>query len=425
MSLNARLQLLHRELGMPETVEALPPAAVTPPRDRFRLVDRLPGLVEVSVDGRLLVADTVLSSETVHGLHAFSRVTSLSPAGMAMVSKDPELEYTDLTRCLFLDTETTGLGMGAGTYVFLVGAGFLDGTSFRVKQFFLTSPSHEGTFLDSLSEFLADFSTVVSFNGKAFDLPLLENRFVMHRRQFPLRARPHIDLLHPARRLWKRRLESCALSSLEAAILGLARTQEDVPGWEIPSRYFRYQRTGDSRELEGVFYHNLQDILSLAALTVHVDRLISDPVCGLVTDGVDFLCLGKTFARGGDVDTAVRCFEEALRRPMIPADRADCLIRLSTLQKRERRWDAAITIWETLVDEGGDASLYGRVELAKYYEHVEHDYISALDHVQHALRKAELFEAPWPDASERDLNHRLSRLLNRSMRNGDWSGMRS
>jgi hypothetical protein len=107
---------------------------------------------------------------------------------------------------------------------------------------------------------------------------------------------------------------------------------------------------------------------------------------------------------------------------MIDADRSDCLVRLSVLQKRERRWDIAIAIWEELVDEGGDAALFGRVELAKYYEHVERDYFTALEHVQHALRRAELFDAPWPDASERDLNHRLSRLLNRTIRAGQWSG---
>ncbi len=372
----------------------------------------------------VFVAETARSDDTIHGLHPFAGLRTVSPRSLAMIAKDADLEYVDLSKAVFLDTETTGLGLGAGTYVFLVGAGYLDGNDFRVKQFFLTGPGHEVAFLSALSEFLAGFTTVVTFNGKAFDLPLLENRYIRHRQPFPFVDPPHIDLLHPARRIWKRRLDSCALSSLEAQILGLARSQQDVPGWEIPSRYFRYQRTGDSRELEGVFYHNLQDILSLAALMIHVDRILANPVCGLITSGLDFLSLGKAYARGGDTDTALLCFDEALRRPMAAADRADCLIRLSALQKRDRRWDVAVQIWETLVDEGGESALYGRVELSKYYEHVERDYLAALEHVQAALHVAELYDSSWPDASERDLNHRLSRLLTRSMKRGDWAGAR-
>jgi tetratricopeptide (TPR) repeat protein len=204
----------------------------------------------------------------------------------------------------------------------------------------------------------------------------------------------------------------------------MTREQQDVPGWEIPSRYFRYQRTGDSRQLEGVFYHNLQDILSLAALTVHVDRILANPVCGLITNGLDFLSLGKAYARAGEIETALLCFDEALQRPLEPADRADCLIRLATLQKRDRRWDLAVQIWETLVDEGGEPALFGRVELSKYYEHVERDYLTALEHVQAALHVIELYDSSWPDANERHLNHRLSRLLARSMKRGEWTGAR-
>jgi tetratricopeptide (TPR) repeat protein len=283
-----------------------------------------------------------------------------------------------------------------------------------VKQYFLNSPGHELAFLLALNEFLAGFSTIVSFNGKAFDWPLLENRFIRHRRRIAPADPLHIDLLHPARRLWKRRLDSCALSSLEARILGTMRTQEDVPGWEIPARYFQYQRTGDGKPLEGVFYHNLHDILSLAALTIYVDRVLADPLSGLVAHAVDFLSLGRAYERAGDPDNAASCFDEALRRGLEKPDRVECLTRLAALYKRERRWDAAAQVWDSLIDEGGEASLYSRVELAKYYEHVERDYPAALEQVQAALRVAELYESALPEANERDLNHRLSRLLNRA-----------
>ncbi len=421
MTIEAKLQNLHRQIGLPTAGSDPRRDPTVSRRGRYRLEERLPGSMMGSSDGPVFVAETTRAEDTIHGLHAFDGLRSVSAASLAMIAKDGDLEYADVSKAVFLDTETTGLGMGAGTYVFLVGAGYLDGNEFRVKQFFLTGPGHEVQFLSDLSRFLTRFSTVVTFNGKAFDLPLLENRYIRHRQRPPFVDPPHIDLLHPARRIWKRRLESCSLSSLESQILGLARSQEDVPGWEIPSRYFRYQRSGDSRELEGVFYHNLQDILSLAALLVHVDRVMANPVCGLITNGLDFLSLGKAYARGGYTDTALVCFDEALRRPMEAEDRSDCLMRMATLQKRDRRWDVAVQLWETLIDEGGEPALYGRVELSKYYEHVERDYMAALEQVQAALRVAELYESSLPDANERDLQHRLSRLLTRSMKRGDWA----
>lgn len=424
MRLGRKLDGLSRELGLSQrsAVEAVP--LPEPRGNPLRLENLMAGdLIHHDV-GACFVVETVHHLEARHGLHAFGEVLGVSGSQLALISKDPELTYADLSRAVFLDTETTGLGMGAGTYVFLVGAGYFGPDGFHVKQFFLRGPNEETAFLAALGSFLSEFSSLVTFNGKAFDWPMLESRFVRQRRAVPLNDPPHVDLLHPARRLWKRRLESCALSSLESNILGVARSKEDVPGWEIPRRYFTYQRTGDGRELEGVFYHNLQDILSLATLTVHIDRVLSDPLCGLVTEGIDFFCLGRAFDRAGDPELAVICYEEGLRRGLLVHQRGECLMSLAIVQKRERRWDAALQCWDLLIDEGGSEALFARLELAKFYEHVERDYLQALDHVQSALRLAELYDSAWPEASQRDLEHRQSRLLNRSAREGSWSGSR-
>jgi hypothetical protein len=217
-------------------------------------------------------------------------------------------------------------------------------------------------------------------------------------------------------------IESCALSSLETNILGVARTKEDVPGWEIPGRYFMYQRTGDGRQLEGVFYHNLQDILSLATLTVHIDRVLSDPLCGLVTEGIDFFCLGRAFDRAGDPELAVICYEEGLRRGLLVhqrgmsdvsghrAEAGTALGRrvavLGPLDRRRREgrsspdwsWQSFTSTWNGITCK---PSIMCR-----------------------ALRLAELYDSAWPEASQRDLEHRQSRLLNRSAREGSWSGSR-
>lgn len=351
-----------------------------------------------------------------HGLHSLSLVRRLSGHRMGIVSRDVELSYADLSQAVFLDTETTGLGMGAGTYVFLIGAGFLSDDEFHIRQYFLTGPGHEGSLLQALHAFLSRFPAIVTFNGKAFDWPLLESRFLRHRRRPPLEDPPHLDLIHPARRLWKRRLESCALTSLEREILGVRRSGEDVPGYEIPYRYFAFQRTGDGESLLGVFYHNLLDILSLASLAVHVDLVLSDPFAGLMTSAVDFFSMGRVAERAEHADMASACFEEALRLGLDADNRLECRTRLGALQKRQRCWEAAMQTWEQMADEGGSGALHALVEIAKYYEHVERDYGLALEAARHALTVAEISGERAIEGNLSALEHRLGRLLARSSR---------
>lgn len=357
-----------------------------------------------------------------HGPHSFQDLATLSGDLASAVTGDDELAYADLGRAVFLDTETTGLGMGVGTYVFLVGAGYFDGSHFRVRQFFLGSPGDENVFLHELGSFLAQFAAVVTFNGKAFDWPLLENRYVFHRRPAPLQDPPHFDLLHPARRLWKRRLSSCALGALERDILGLTRTEEDVPGWQIPALYFEYLRRGDGTALAGVFYHNLHDILSLASLAVHVQRIVQDPASGFVQDPIDCLSLGKVFERAGDPGQAAACYEEAVTRGIPPLWRRECLYSLAGVYKRQRLWDRALRVWEQMVDDGGAGAMLALVEIAKYHEHVERDYLQALDAVQQAITLIELPSMSDADVDVADLEHRRARLLNRVYRRRSWVG---
>jgi uncharacterized protein YprB with RNaseH-like and TPR domain len=396
------------------------PSSVRP--GRFGIEQLIAG--EILGEGRetCFVTETVWDGSHKHGMHALQDIHGVSAAQLSLVTRDPELQYAPLTQAVFLDTETTGLSTGTGTYVFLVGAGYFDGSAFRVRQFFLQSPGEERPFLDALRTFLSEFAMLVTFNGKAFDWPLLEARFIRHRafRASPMLDPPHVDLLHSARRLWKRRLPSCALTSLEQNVLGVERSGEDVPGWLIPSLYFQYLRTGDGRELKRVFYHNAIDILSLATLAIHVSRVLADPLGALNQHGVDVLCIGKLFERSGDWDTACSCFEEALRRELLADERAEALMRLATLYRRDRRWEAALGAWDQLVDSGGGASLHGLIERAKYYEHVERDYLEALDDVQRALRLCDLVQAST-GSTRIELEHRQARLVNRAYRHRSWS----
>src|SRR5262249_33194494 len=143
----------------------------------------------------------------------------------------------DPSRIAFLDTETTGLSGGTGTYAFLVGIGTWRSSGFLVEQFFMRNFDEEAAVICPLEERLSQVKVVVTFNGKCFDLPLLESRFVMHRRDWPLADGIHLDLLHPSRRLWKLRLKDCSLANLEREVLGFER-EEDIPGYLIPQVYF-------------------------------------------------------------------------------------------------------------------------------------------------------------------------------------------
>jgi len=211
-----------------------------------------------------------------HGAYRLDEALEADPQVFPWMARGLGGVAFDLSQCVFVDLETTGLAGGTGTYAFLVGIGYFQGMRFVVRQYFMEDYDGEEALLHALAEALEPFRGVVSFNGKSFDLPLLETRFQMARRPFPLRDLPHLDLLFPARRLWKDRLESCALSSLEAAILGVER-EVDVPGWAIPGIYFDYLRSGDARPLAPVFEHNRHDLLSLATLATRLARQYVDP----------------------------------------------------------------------------------------------------------------------------------------------------
>jgi hypothetical protein len=270
-------------------------------------------------------------------------------------------------RVLFLDLETTGLAGGAGTYAFLVGLAWFDGAALRVRQFFLSAYSAERAVLEALAELVADAAAVVTFNGKSFDVPLIESRFAINRLPTPFGGVPHVDLLHPARRLWRRVDEQgdapeessrigCRLSDLELAICGHLR-EGDVPGFEIPARYFHFVRSGDARPLVGVFEHNRQDLVSLAMLTARATRLLDEGPRAASTVREAF-GLGSCYERAGLVKEARDAYMRAaglcqagfFEDGAVPAaddgpTRAEALRALARLARRDRRFDEAADAW--------------------------------------------------------------------------------
>ena len=188
---------------------------------------------------------------------------------IGFLSRDAAFEGLDLSSALFLDLETTGLAGGTGTVPFLVGLAYYRDERFKVTQFFLNEMAEEDRLVRELDQFIRDmgFKSLVTYNGKAFDLPLVETRFALQRTPCPLRGLPHLDFLFSARSLWKHKYDSCRLFHLAQQIVQAERS-EDIPGAEIPLRYFQYIRSGDFSLIEPILYHNQEDLLSLLGVVV-------------------------------------------------------------------------------------------------------------------------------------------------------------
>jgi uncharacterized protein YprB with RNaseH-like and TPR domain len=269
----------------------------------------------------------------------------------------PSLD-SDRTRTLFIDLETTGLAGGAGTYAFLVGCGWFEACAFRVQQFLMTSHLAEPLMLEAVAEIAATAGLVVSFNGKAFDLPLIETRFLFNRKETPFEGIPHLDMLHAARRLWRADerpdgSEGCSLGALERSICGHER-EGDVAGSEVPSRYFRFVRTGDARPLSNVIEHNRLDLLSLAILTSRAAGLVHDGPRSLRT-AREAVGLGRMYERAGMRRRAIACYacatalDEAGGLPGDETTRVDGLRAYARLARRERAFKDAAAAWRLLL----------------------------------------------------------------------------
>jgi uncharacterized protein len=317
----------------------------------------------------------------------------------------------------FLDIETTGLMGGTGTYPFLVGMGRLEEDGFHLAQFFMRDPGEEQAHLLAIEEFLAPCQALVTYNGKAFDVPILNTRFTTHRWRTPFASTVHLDLLPLARRLWREHLSSRTLGNVETFILGARRSQEDVPGWMIPQLYFEYLQTGDARPLKSIFYHNAMDVLAMAALLNHLSNLLEAPTSAPQVSGAEMFGLGRFYEDMGQIEDACRLFHACLDAELTRELRLHILKRLALIYKRRREYESAIPLWEQAAAED---QLEAFEELAKYYEHQASEFSEALKWTESGLKAAKNARLPayarreWKEA----LEHRRSRLLKKLDTNG-------
>jgi hypothetical protein len=323
---------------------------------------------------------------------------------------------------MFFDLETTGLSGGAGTLAFLVGcAWFDDDGGFVTRQFLLTRHADERPLLQAVAAELGRGGALVSFNGKSFDAPLLEGRYLFHRLGWRGREMPHIDVLHPARRFWKPRAvtsiygttEGCSLQALERQIIG-ARRHGDVPGFEIPARYFQFIRSGDARPLTAVLEHNRLDLLTLAALTarlLHMAR--SGPQA--IADPREALALGHVYSRGDLEARGRESYRRAIERCRSPRGaydpiRVEALRALALACRRARQHEEAAACWKDLIEMRGCPVPIVREAaeaLAIHHEHRVRDLALARTFALDSLAAAA--NGPRPSIAQA-VRHRLARL---------------
>ncbi|MCA9603462.1 MAG: ribonuclease H-like domain-containing protein, partial [Myxococcales bacterium] len=370
----------------------------------------LPGRCEETPHGPLHIVETALEPHHAHGRVPVARLLEARPETLAKLALDDRIATVDPRRVLFLDLETTGLHGGTGTLPFLIGVAWFEDESLRLEQLVLPRPGGEGPMLRFLRDRIARASGVVTFNGKSFDWPLVRTRYVMNR-LVPPELPPHLDVLHCARRVWKRRIGETRLVTLEREVLGHYR-EDDVPSASIPTVYLEYLRTGRLGRLAGVIEHNGHDLVAMAAILARLAELF-DAGAEEHDEPLDLLALAEVAVRAKDPERAL-----ALSRASAEADaqgatgaaalllHARVLRRAGDIEGEGNALDRALALAEA----GSSLASTIHTELAKHHEHRTKNLHRALTHARAAVAQT--------GAPDDDSVRRVERLVERVERTG-------
>ncbi|XID94433.1 ribonuclease H-like domain-containing protein [Paenibacillaceae bacterium WGS1546] len=354
-----------------------------------------------------------------HGRHELGDLHACAPHLRPIaVRQNKTSEPIDPRRLLFLDTETTGLGVGTGNVPFMIGFGYLTDSAFVVEQTLIRHPGEERAMLTYLLGRLQDKTHLATYNGRTFDWPVLANRFILNGWRRNGKEPSHLDFLHPSRALWRNTLPSCRLGIVEEARLGIRRG-EDVPGSLAPSLYFQFLSDGDPAHLRGVYAHNEKDILTLASLAVHFGKLLGgeDRSSGeALPEGEELYRTAVWLDQHGKSDDAERLFVQLLGL----GDRADAswLLPLAARYKKAGKYETSIALWRRLAEHAEAAAIprwEAHVELAMHYEHRDKKLLTALTYAEKALelagKRASLIrDAAVRAEASRELKRRVDRL---------------
>ncbi len=406
--------ILKRRGGLTPQPEARPDqqAAASVP-----LEELVPGRWVESSLGRCYVAEKRYPLAYRHGdLRLGELATSSAAPWPERFFRGP---LFDLGQAVLLDTETTGLARSAGTFCFLVGLGQIEGDEMVVRQFFAADYGDEPLLLELVAGAVESSAGLISFNGLAFDVPLLDARYILNGyARSPLAHRPHLDLLPVARRLWRGMLDSCALTALEREVLHVPRSDGDVPGYLIPAIYQDYLQSGATQGIARIMLHNMVDVLSMASLSARAGGVLAEDARHAPSPYRDPVALGRLYEAEGDLKAAVESYRQGIRAEGDAESGTVARLRLAMLLKRLERWDEAVEQWTAALD-GGSVEPY--VELAKYLEHQQREYGQARALVLRAMagvREGWLRCTSHAVALE-ELRHRLQRLERKLAAQGD------
>lgn len=376
-----------------------------------RLAELVDGVEVENEHGRFFLASRVLPGSSRHGHRNLFEALDFDMVAAGMLANDPAIGRYSPGDALFLDTETTGLAGGSGTMPFLVGLGWFEDQAFHLHQLLARDFSEEKALLAHLKQIVAQKKFLVTFNGKAFDINLLVTRFILNRLEGDLSLLPQLDLLHPSRRLLGHRLKNCRLATLEEQILGVVR-DDDIPGSEIPQRYFDWLRQRNPALLEGIFLHNKLDVISMATLTAHLAEIVTTVVIDKCLHADDHLAAANLCLDRSQKDKAMKIVE-SLSDDLSTEIQPRSPEKLARLYKRTGHIDKAAQIWEKMCrQDPGD--FYHVTELAKYLEHHRKDNNSAREVVEAALASGRVFS----QKEEQALAGRLKRLSSKISRSG-------
>lgn len=369
------------------------------------VAEHLGGFWAENQSGRLVRVEKSIPVFHAHGDHSLEEIAGVSPECISLLAGLSSLSDFDREQVLFFDTETTGLAGGAGTYAFLLGAGFFEKSDFRLVQFFLPDFFSEHAFFLDFMRFITELVEhkglryLVTFNGKSFDLSLLENRFVLQRLENPCTPLVHLDLLHPCRLLWRGRFEDCSLQTLEREVLHYHRFS-DIPSALIPVTYFNFQHWGEFGALREVLEHNRRDIISMAILlAVAAGCVASSDLNGTVAP----LALARFHLRRGRLTHAAELLEKGLACGR-QDDNLQLLSELVRLRRKFGEDDPALELCYEMIRGYPRPPVESFQHAAKILEHRRKDYASALDTVLKGLTF-------YPDSD--DLHKRRARLTRR------------
>ncbi len=377
--LRRRIAKIDRKYANPQPRRAAPsPPPVVPAPEEYLAGDEIE-----TEHGRHFETEKLYERHRRHGSIGIVDLEDLPPNLLDPISGGIIRDVPPARWC-FLDTETTGLAGGSGTYAFLVGVGRITPQGFRVRQFFMRDFDEESSQLSSLREHLKDFDVVITYNGRTYDQPLLETRFRMVRQRPPFGSLEHLDLLFGARRLWNLRFDRCRLVDLENQILGVER-QGDLPGELIPYVYFEYLRTHEIFRLLPIFHHNAIDILTLACLTAIVPRAFHPPGQAEFAHGAEMVGLARWWRQAEQHENALALFRAAVDRGLPDDLLFRTLWDMAALEKKLGREHAALPVFTDLAASPNAWRAPALIELAKYYEHRERNYTMALEMTRSAL----------------------------------------